>query len=495
MDQYHEKGPPEGWPRWMERRIRESTYVLVICTEAYYRKALNLDERGEGKGVQFESVISLQNVYENRSLNTRFIPVLLRPSHAECIPDFLRPFQHYTVDATSREDQGYWGLYRHLTNQPSVVKPPQGDVLSLGVDDPMGPAVPWRNGDDQFESSDTTQDDSTTAVETGLAHLEITIDKPFKEFSEGDQDRILRIFRDAFSLSNGEVRIVRKRPGSVRLTLELPAKTAEELQWAIEEGRFDEFGIVRAELMSVRAKSDATMTDSANVGAKTIKFKRHGPKSTHVRLAHLRRTEPWQVRISEITPANVSNGGEFLIRLLDVVGALILFLLASPVMLTSALGIKLTSQGPILYRQKRVGKSGKIFILYKLRTMIQDAEKHVGPVWATKNDARVTPIGRVLRRTRIDELPQLFNILRGDMSLVGPRPERPFFVERHKALQGIRLAVKPGLTGLAQVRAFYDLKPAHKVKYDYLYIQRRSLLLNIYILLQTIPVLFCKKGW
>jgi len=127
--------------------------------------------------------------------------------------------------------------------------------------------------------------------------------------------------------------------------------------------------------------------------------------------------------------------------------------------------------------------------------MIDDAEKHVGPVLATRDDDRVTPVGRILRRMRIDELPQIYNVLRGDMSLVGPRPERPFFVERHKALQGVRLAVKPGLTGLAQVRSFYDLKPAHKVKYDYLYIQKRSLFLNIRILLQTIPALFTKKGW
>jgi lipopolysaccharide/colanic/teichoic acid biosynthesis glycosyltransferase len=96
---------------------------------------------------------------------------------------------------------------------------------------------------------------------------------------------------------------------------------------------------------------------------------------------------------------------------------------------------------------------------------------------------------------RLDELPQLVNVLKGDMSLVGPRPERPFFVERHKALQGVRLAVKPGITGLAQVRSYYDLKPEHKLRYDYLYIQRRSLILNIYILLQTIPVIFTKRGW
>jgi len=187
--------------------------------------------------------------------------------------------------------------------------------------------------------------------------------------------------------------------------------------------------------------------------------------------------------------------GEFLIRLLDIVGSLAILILALPVMIVSALLIKITSAGPVFYKQERVGQGGNIFTLCKFRTMINDAEKHVGPVLATKDDERVTPVGRILRQMRIDELPQTYNVLRGDMSLVGPRPERAFFIERHKALQGARLAVKPGLTGLAQVRSYYDLKPAHKVKYDYLYIQKRSVLLNIYILLQTIPVLFAKKGW
>jgi lipopolysaccharide/colanic/teichoic acid biosynthesis glycosyltransferase len=187
--------------------------------------------------------------------------------------------------------------------------------------------------------------------------------------------------------------------------------------------------------------------------------------------------------------------GGFLIRLLDIVGSLAILVLSLPVMIVSALLIKITSAGPVFYKQERVGQGGRLFTLCKFRTMINDAEKHVGPVWATKEDDRVTPVGRILRRMRIDELPQIYNVLRGDMSLVGPRPERPFFVERHQALQGARLAVKPGLTGLAQVRSFYDLKPAHKVKYDYLYIQKRSVFLNLYILLQTIPVLFAKKGW
>jgi len=191
---------------------------------------------------------------------------------------------------------------------------------------------------------------------------------------------------------------------------------------------------------------------------------------------------------------NKSDLEEFLIRSLDIAGSLVILFVSIPIIILVSLLIKLIYSGPVLYKQERVGKDGKIFTLYKFRTMIKDAEKTVGPVWATRDDPRVTKIGKVLRVTRWDELPQLLNVLRGDMSLVGPRPERPHFVKLHKALRELRLAVKPGLTGLAQIRSFYDLHPKHKIRYDYLYIQKRSLLLNLYLLLKTIPVVLSKKG-
>lgn len=190
-----------------------------------------------------------------------------------------------------------------------------------------------------------------------------------------------------------------------------------------------------------------------------------------------------------------SDSEEFLIRALDVLGSAFMLILLGPLMLLVVLLTRLTSSGPVLYKQSRVSKDGKTFTLYKFKTMINDAEKQTGPVLAGENDPRVTRIGRFLRRTRIDEIPQLLNVIRGDMSLVGPRPERLHFVKRHKALREIRLAVKPGLTGLAQIRNSYDLHPNHKVKYDYLYIQKRSFLLNLYILAKTIPVVLLKKGW
>lgn len=185
---------------------------------------------------------------------------------------------------------------------------------------------------------------------------------------------------------------------------------------------------------------------------------------------------------------------EFLIRSLDILGSLVILLASLPFTVIVAILIKLTSKGSVFYLQERVGKDGKVFTLYKFRTMVQNAEKQSGPVFAAENDPRVTKVGRFLRDTRLDEFPQLINVILGQMSLVGPRPERPFFVRRHKVLSEIRLAVRPGLTGLAQIRNAYDLHPRHKIKYDYLYIQQRSLLLNLYILTKTIPVIILRRG-
>jgi lipopolysaccharide/colanic/teichoic acid biosynthesis glycosyltransferase len=189
-----------------------------------------------------------------------------------------------------------------------------------------------------------------------------------------------------------------------------------------------------------------------------------------------------------------SDHEEFLIRALDVLGSVILLIIFSPLMAIAAILIKLSSAGPVLYKQVRMAKDGGTFMLYKFKTMIDDAEKDSGPVWAVQNDPRVTKIGRFLRNTRLDELPQLFDVIKGDMSLVGPRPERPYFAKLHKPLRQMRLAVKPGLTGFSQIRSLYDLHPKHKARYDYLYIQKRSFLLNLYILAQTIPVMFSRKG-
>jgi lipopolysaccharide/colanic/teichoic acid biosynthesis glycosyltransferase len=172
--------------------------------------------------------------------------------------------------------------------------------------------------------------------------------------------------------------------------------------------------------------------------------------------------------------------------------ALVLLLLTAPLMLLAALAIKLTSSGPAFYMQTRVGKNGRLFTIYKLRTMIHNCESLTGPRWAMPGDPRVTWVGRILRISHFDELPQLLNVLRGDMSLIGPRPERPEFLPKlHQAIREYqaRLAVRPGVTGLAQVNlpADTDLDSVrNKLAYDLYYIRRLSFWLDVRILLCTV---------
>lgn len=180
-------------------------------------------------------------------------------------------------------------------------------------------------------------------------------------------------------------------------------------------------------------------------------------------------------------------------RLFDIIASTFGLILVSPLMLMIALLIKVTSPGPIFYTQERVGLYGKTFKLYKFRTMIDGAEKYTGPVLAKENDPRITPIGKFLRATRLDELPQLLNVLNGEMSLVGPRPERPYFVNQFKNENPhykYRHVVKPGITGLAQVMGKYRTGVDDKLRYDLIYIRNYSFLLDLRILFLTIKVMF-----
>jgi sugar transferase (PEP-CTERM system associated) len=187
-------------------------------------------------------------------------------------------------------------------------------------------------------------------------------------------------------------------------------------------------------------------------------------------------------------------------RLLDVLGAAVALALALPAMLVLAVMVKATSTGPVLYRQRRVGLDGRVFHLRKFRSMREDAEAATGPVWAGERDTRVTPIGRFLRRSHLDELPQFWNILVGDMSLVGPRPERPEFVKdltRTIPFYGQRHIVRPGLTGWAQVCYAYGASvddSMHKLQYDLFYIKHMSIGLDIYTLLRTVKRVIKGQG-
>jgi lipopolysaccharide/colanic/teichoic acid biosynthesis glycosyltransferase len=169
-------------------------------------------------------------------------------------------------------------------------------------------------------------------------------------------------------------------------------------------------------------------------------------------------------------------------------------------MLVTALAVRLTSKGPIFYRQRRVGVNGHIFTLYKFRSMYADAEARTGAVWASKDDPRITPLGKWLRRLRLDELPQFWNVVKGDMVIVGPRPERPEFVDvlaQQIPYYRQRLAVKPGITGWAQINHKYgdtQLDAMIKLEYDLYYIKHVAPALDFYIIFHTVKVMLLSRG-
>ncbi len=181
-------------------------------------------------------------------------------------------------------------------------------------------------------------------------------------------------------------------------------------------------------------------------------------------------------------------------RILDILLSFFGLLVLLPVFIVIGLILKFQGRGCVFYKQERLGRDGKPFILYKFRSMVPNAEEDTGPVWAGESDTRVTSFGRFLRRNSLDELPQLWNVFKGDVSLVGPRPERPHFVNKHKELRGKRLNVKPGITGLAQVNGRYNLTARHKAKYDYIYLKNCSVWLDLKILFQTFWVVLRKEG-
>jgi len=184
-------------------------------------------------------------------------------------------------------------------------------------------------------------------------------------------------------------------------------------------------------------------------------------------------------------------------RILDLAISVVVMLVLFPIFILVAIAIKIDSTGPILYSQVRTGRDEREFKVYKFRSMMHDAEDATGPVMATEKDLRITKLGNFLRATRLDELPQLFNVLLGEMSIVGPRPERPFFVEQFK--QEIpeyvyRHNVKPGITGMAQVYGKYNTTPYNKLIYDLIYIQKCNVLTDLVIMLQTVKVLLTKNS-
>jgi exopolysaccharide biosynthesis polyprenyl glycosylphosphotransferase len=224
------------------------------------------------------------------------------------------------------------------------------------------------------------------------------------------------------------------------------------------------------------------------------------PDLYDVLVGQVRTNQIYGFPLIEILPHLISPWERVVKRLLDILFSLSVILISFPLCLLVAAAIVVNSRGPVFYSQERVGKNGRHFHILKFRTMVKDAEKHSGPVWATKNDPRVTGVGRLLRKLRLDEVPQLINILRGDMALVGPRPERPYFVEKLKAMYPLytrRLSVRPGITGWAQVKGTYDqtLEDVKtKLEYDLFYLENMSLRMDLKIVLNTIHIVLRGKG-
>jgi lipopolysaccharide/colanic/teichoic acid biosynthesis glycosyltransferase len=224
---------------------------------------------------------------------------------------------------------------------------------------------------------------------------------------------------------------------------------------------------------------------------------------------------PVATEVIDVVPR---SRAETLNRALNVFVALVALILLSPVFLLVAIAVKLTSRGPIFYTQTRVGLDrrwnrthhmydrrtqdlgGAVFTIYKFRSMRADAERHGQAVWATRNDTRVTPIGQFLRKSRLDELPQLINVLKGDMNIVGPRPERPSIVLQLRSTipeYAMRQRVKPGITGWAQINHTYDScieDVRKKVQFDLEYLRRQGMVEDLLIMAKTIPVMLLKKG-
>ena len=232
--------------------------------------------------------------------------------------------------------------------------------------------------------------------------------------------------------------------------------------------------------MATDAKLQETKRAVLDLAAATVEAPTASRKTRRIDVARPPIFEPPPKPVYEAVKAV----GDFLL-------AAVLMVLAAPVMLLSALVVKLTSRGPVFYSQTRVGKNGRLFTLYKIRSMAHDCEKASGAQWSTPGDPRVTRVGAFLRKTHLDELPQLWNVLRGDMSLVGPRPERPEFtpaLERAIPHYRDRLAVRPGVTGLAQVQLPPDTdlgSVRRKLAYDLYYIRYRSLGLDLRLIACT----------
>jgi exopolysaccharide biosynthesis polyprenyl glycosylphosphotransferase len=271
--------------------------------------------------------------------------------------------------------------------------------------------------------------------------------------------------------------------GSINELLDVIAKThAEEVIIALEKENHDL-------LIDIISK-----LEYKGIGLKIA------PDLYEILSGQARTTQLYGIPLIDIMPELMPEWEKKLKRVLDVLISFLILVITLPINFIVPFAIKFDSKGPIFFRQERSGMNNKTFKIVKFRSMFLDAEKHTGPIWSQKDDPRVTRVGRIIRRLRIDEIPQMFNVLKGEMSLVGPRPERPFFVEQLSEqipYYKRRLKVRPGITGWAQVKHKYDESVEDvkvKLRYDLFYIENISLRMDIKIMARTILVVLFGKG-
>lgn len=261
----------------------------------------------------------------------------------------------------------------------------------------------------------------------------------------------------------------------------------------------DEFNIHEVIIALEKNEDDVMMNVIAKSDEKNVRIK-IVPDLYEIIGGQARTSQIYGFPLIDIMPQLMPEWEKKMKRVLDVVASIVILTVSFPVMIAAAIAIKIDSPGPVFFSQERSGLNGKPFMMVKFRSMRNDAEKKSGPMWSVKGDPRITKVGKFIRKVRIDEIPQMYNVLKGEMSLVGPRPERPFFVEKlaqEIPLYKRRLKVRPGVTGWAQVKHKYDEDVEDvkiKLRYDLFYIENISLRMDIKILLRTIFVVLLGKG-
>lgn len=270
--------------------------------------------------------------------------------------------------------------------------------------------------------------------------------------------------------------------------------TLENLREIILENEVDDVIVALEAEESAKLIEIVDKVDLPNIAIKIL------PDFYQMIIGLNRTNQIFGLPLIDIMPDPMPSWEKIAKRLIDILISLLLLILVSPILLVLWILVPLTSKGKAIYSQERVGLFGKTFIIHKFRTMFSDAEKLGGPQLASQNDPRITPLGLFMRKTRLDELPQLWNVIKGEMSLVGPRPERPFFVDQFKKqipLYSRRLRVRPGITGWAQVKWKYDETfddVVEKTKYDLFYVENMSLRMDLKILVNTVATVILGKG-